>query len=413
MDINITKLTELENGIIGHLHENGYSKDTEKRYHSVFSYIRKVVSTTNVRTYEEVLVRYKKEHVAKNYNHFDSPLTTIRHFDATGEYPAKYCRLIGSGESGYERLPDEFRRVIDAYREHDLARGKLETTVNGESISGITFLLRMAREGIDSLGDITEEAVLRAFRDDAGCLNKSCSYQKNVKAVFRGCLGSDTFDPEIIRRIISFLPKLKQTRKNIQYLTQEEFGLLKSCLLAEESPLCLRDRAIGLLAMYTGLRSCDIMALEMDSIDWERDVIRISQQKTAVRWNLELPPVVGNAVFDYITKERPRTEVAEIFISRHHPYGRMAASSATNIARSIMKASGIRDNPGDRMGLHLFRHHLATELLAGDVPIPVISDILGHSSPRSTEAYLSADFTHLKECALSIEEFPMDLEVLR
>jgi len=413
MNINSMKLAEMEKKIISYLHENDYSKNTEKRFHSVFSYIRKVVCSIDPVIYEEVLAHYKEEHVAKNYSHFDTVLTTIRYFDCNGEYPTKKCHLVGHGKTSYEKLSNEFRRVIDTYREHDLARGKLRTTVYTESISGITFLLQMLKQGITSLEDITEDAVLRAFQDGEGRLNKSCSYKKNAKAVFQGCLENQTLNPVRIRQIISFLPKLKQARKNIQYLTAEEFRLLKTCLLAEESPLCLRDRAIGLLAMYTGLRSCDIMGLRMDSIDWENDVIKISQQKTAVAWNLELPPVVGNAVFDYINKERPQTEVFEIFLSQHHPYGRMKASSAANIARMIMKACGIRENLGDRMGFHIFRHHLATELLSKDVPLPIISKILGHSSPSSTETYLSADMAHLKECGLSIENFPIGLEVLR
>jgi len=351
--------------------------------------------------------------VAKNYRFFDSALTAIRYFDLNGEYPTSKCHLISSGKTIYEKLPNEFRMVIDTYRNYDLARGKLKRTVYTESISGITFFLQMLKQGITSLEDINEESVLQAFQDGEGCLNKSCTYNKNVKAVFRGCLENEAFNSEKIKQIISFFPKLKQIRKSIQYLTAEEFRLLKTCLLAEESPLCLRDRAIGLLAMYTGLRGCDIIGLRMDSIDWETDVITISQQKTAVSWNLELPPVVGNAIFDYIIKERPQTEVAEIFLSQHHPYGKMQASSAGNIAKKVMKASGIRKNPGDRMGFHIFRHHFATELLSKDVPLPVISQILGHSKPSSTETYLSADMAHLKECGLSIESFPIGLEVLR
>jgi len=413
MNINSMKLTKMEKELIKHLHEKGYSKSRKKRFHSVFSYIRKVTNLTNPVTYEEVFAHYKKEHAAKNYIFFDSALTIIRYFDLNGEYPTKKCHLIGNGKTSYEKLPNEFRMVIDIYREHDLAGGKLETTVYKESISGITFLLQILKQGMTSLVGITEESVLLAFQDGEGRLNKSCSYKKNVKSVFQGCLENETLNTEKIKQIISFLPKLKQARKNIQYLTAKEVKLLKNCLLADDSLLCLRDRAIALLAMYTGLRGCDIMGLRMDSIDWETDIIMINQQKTAVPWELELPPVVGNAIFDYINKERPQTEVAEVFLSQHRPFGRMLAASAGNIARKIMKTSGIRQNPGDRMGFHIFRHHLATELLSKDVPLPVISQILGHSSTSSTEAYLSADMAHLKACALSIENFPIGLEVLR
>jgi len=77
-----------------------------------------------------------------------------------------------------------------------------------------------------------------------------------------------------------------------------------------------------------------------------------------------------------------------------------------------MDAAKIRLNSGDRRGFHLFRHHLAISLLENEVSQPVISQIMGHSSPVSVEAYLSADFRHLKDCALSIDCFPLRKEVL-
>ena len=72
-----------------------------------------------------------------------------------------------------------------------------------------------------------------------------------------------------------------------------------------------------------------------------------------------------------------------------------------------MQLAGIRQEQGDRKGTHIFRHHLATSLLENGIPRPVISRTLGHTAPDSLEPYLRADFVHLKECAVSIEEFPV------
>jgi len=38
------------------------------------------------------------------------------------------------------------------------------------------------------------------------------------------------------------------------------------------------------LAVSTGLRCCDIVALRLDEIDWRRDEIRLVQAKTSSRW---------------------------------------------------------------------------------------------------------------------------------
>jgi len=61
---------------------------------------------------------------------------------------------------------------------------------------------------------------------------------------------------------------------------------------------------------------------------------------------------------------------------------------------------------------YIFRHNLASSLLENGVPRPVITQALGHTAPDSLEPYLRADFVHLKECAISVESFPLAKEVL-
>lgn len=75
-----------------------------------------------------------------------------------------------------------------------------------------------------------------------------------------------------------------------------------------------------------------------------------------------------------------------------------------------MLAAGVRVN-GERKGLHLLRHHLASSLLEKGVEIPVISAALGHTAIESTNIYLSTDMKHLKLCALSIMQYPIGKEV--
>jgi len=210
---------------------------------------------------------------------------------------------------------------------------------------------------------------------------------------------------------LAFLPALRETRKNIQYLTSEEFQKIKEALTDDENLLTLRDRAIGILVLYTGLRGCDIAGLTFDAIDWKRDIIYIRQQKTENPLELPLTAVVGNAIYDYLSSERPHTESKYIFISQRKPFYRLKNRSIGNVAVRIMKTAGIRQSKGDRKGFHIFRHHLATALLGNGVPQPVISRTLGHTSPDSLESYLRADFPHLKECAISIERFPVPKEV--
>ena len=52
-------------------------------------------------------------------------------------------------------------------------------------------------------------------------------------------------------------------------------------------------------------------------------------------------------------------------------------------------------------------------LLGADVPNPIITGVLGHTSIMSIEPYLGSDMNNLRKCVISIEGFPMGEEVLQ
>ncbi|WP_172794596.1 tyrosine-type recombinase/integrase [Acetivibrio ethanolgignens] len=216
-------------------------------------------------------------------------------------------------------------------------------------------------------------------------------------------------DKSACERVLLFLPHLTEHRKNIQVLTDEELESIKQLLNSES--LSLRDNAILNLLLYTGLRGIDIVRLNLQSIDWNRDCIKLVQSKTKTELELPLVPIVGNVLYDYILTERPHCNYNTLFISEVVPYESIKVQTIRWIVRKAFKLANIRTNKRDRIGTHLFRHNITTKLLENNTALPVISDILGHASPRSVEPYLHADFLHLKECALSIDEYPVRQEV--
>jgi integrase len=360
--------------------------------------------------YTDVYIDYTKELQSPDtLRNKRTIIGAIEQFDVYGRYPDGRRRHELFERGSYPLLIPEFKSLIDLYCEVEKKRGaKKPTTIYTESHNASTFFLSLQQKGISNLEKITEEAVLSIFLSPDETVLRSCSYKKNIAAVLKACI---PYHPETCPRLLAFLPALRETRKNIQYLTSEEFQKIKEALTDDENLLTLRDRAIGIIVLYTGLRGCDIAGLTFDSIDWKRDIIFIRQQKTDNPLELPLTAVVGNAIYDYLSSERPHTESRYIFISQRKPFSRLKNRSIGNVAVRIMNTAGIRQSKGDRKGFHIFRHHLATALLGNGVPQPVISRTLGHTSPDSLESYLRADFPHLKECAISIERFPVPKEV--
>ena len=52
--------------------------------------------------------------------------------------------------------------------------------------------------------------------------------------------------------------------------------------------------------------------------------------------------------------------------------------------------------------MHMFRYSLASAMLSNETPLPIISDILGHSNINSTRIYTKIDIEQLKKCALEV-----------
>ena len=100
--------------------------------------------------------------------------------------------------------------------------------------------------------------------------------------------------PVELRRIDSLLPITHTFRKTIQYLKAEESKSVQYALEDMDNDLSLKQRAIGTLFFYNGMRSSDVANLKLDSIDLKRQIISFTQVKTVssatlVFWDLPLP----------------------------------------------------------------------------------------------------------------------------
>jgi len=407
--MNVQNLRDNYPKLISYMETNGYSKTYVDRFKREIKKILVSADSNKWSCYRDVYLEYTKIPYSPDYlRNKRTIIGAIEQFDVHGRYPDGSRRHKLFKRGAYPLLSPEFRSIIDYYCKAEKKRGKKDSTIYTESHSASTFFLSLQQKGMDSLDKITEDAVLLVFMSPDETLLRSCSYKKNIAAVLKACI---PYRPETCPKVLAFLPALRETRKNVQYLTPEEIQKVKDTLAGSKSKLALRDKAIGMLAFYTGLRGCDILGLTLDSIDWDRDLIHIRQQKTGIPLELPLTAVVGNAIYDYLTQERPCAESRYLFVLQNKPYKRLRSRSIGNVAVRIFKAAGIRQLKGDRKGFHIFRHHLATALLENGVPQPVISRTLGHSSPDSLEPYLSADFPHLKECSINTERFPVPEEV--
>ena len=164
----------------------------------------------------------------------------------------------------------------------------------------------------------------------------------------------------------------------------------------------LRDAAMIMLGLSTGIRACDIITLKLSDIDWINDTISWRQSKTGNLVILPLTPVVGNAIARYLTEQRPATDNDYLFVRLIAPYEPLSdhASCYMMIKRILQKAEIPTDNR--MLGMHMLRRNAASTMVKNEVPIETIAAVLGHSDPDSTDIYITTDEKRLKECVLPL-----------
>ena len=394
-----------------HMEEHGYCEVYISLHRTVLNFILNNANQRGWESYDDVYNAYCSKCASKGQlSKYVSVLDTLKQFETNHVYPVRSNRRPKKENSKYDLLAVDFKTLITDYEREYRKKGITESTINSVRKTGISFLFAMQERGCMTISSITDKDVLSYFLTDEGEIRCGYATSTFLQRLFRICLscGHDG-----CATVLTYLPKFPKSKKNIQYLKEDEINRIREVMDDPNSNLTLRDRAVCMTLMFTGLRRGDVAGLKLNDIDWETDTIRICQEKTEAPVRIPLIPVLGNAIYDYIKSERPDAGDENIFLSTSYstPGNQITGSAVSGIARKVFDAAGIRQNPGDKKNPHLFRHHMAVTMLGNGIPQPVISHTLGHASPVSTESYLSADFVNLKKCALSIEAFPVPKEV--
>lgn len=164
-----------------------------------------------------------------------------------------------------------------------------------------------------------------------------------------------------------------------------------------------REKALCLLALHLGLRTCDIYNLKFDDIDWNTGTLYIKQQKTGVTIKMKIDNETQNAIIDYILNERRTSDCDYIFVTSKGPITKLH-NGDKNIYRRTNRIDIKKNIP--HQGLHIMRRTFASKLLRIGTPLPVISSALGHLDKEEVHSYLSTDEMKMKQCALDLTLIP-------
>ena len=156
-----------------------------------------------------------------------------------------------------------------------------------------------------------------------------------------------------------------------------------------------RDYAMLLVMARLGLRAVEVIAIELEDIDWRAGELLV-RGKGKLHDRVPVTAEVGEALSRYLREERGETSCRKVFVTHRAPHRAFKDSQIVNaILKDGLAATGQRPVT-PYVGSHLLRHSLATRLVNAGASIDEVSDVLRHRSRESTMVYVRLDIEGLR-----------------
>ena len=177
-------------------------------------------------------------------------------------------------------------------------------------------------------------------------------------------------------------------------LGEEEVARLIDSIGIETS-IDRRDRALLELLYGTGARVSEVVALHLEDLDFDEELIRLTGKGAKQRLvpmgsslTAALRDYLGSAGRDAIPQVR---RTSRVFLN-----SRGSAISRQGIDLVIDKRALVAGIDRSRVSAHVFRHSCATHMLAHGADIRVVQELLGHASIATTQIYTAVAVSSLK-----------------
>ncbi len=187
----------------------------------------------------------------------------------------------------------------------------------------------------------------------------------------------------------------KQEKKLPMFLEYEE---VKRLLDAPDlgSWLGARDRAIMETLYSTGIRVSELVALNMDDIDFLSEVIHVRGKGKKER----IAPVSATALqtIQYYmefrnkrAKSNQNFDLKVLFVNKHGT--RLSTRSVRRKMDKYLKIAGL----DPKISPHTLRHSFATHMLNNGADLRSVQELLGHQSLSTTQVYTHLTTSKLKK----------------
>lgn len=216
----------------------------------------------------------------------------------------------------------------------------------------------------------------------------SRSYHSQVVSALR------FFFETVLRRprVALGIPRPKREARLPEVLSTAEVGRMLT------KTRNMKHRVLLMLLYSAGLRVGELVRLRPEDLDGDRGMLRVRKGKGAKDRSTLLSPRALDAVRRY----RAAYPTDRWLFPGSSPTRHLTERSVQRVVARAARVAGVRK----AVTPHTLRHSFATHLLEGGTNLRIIQELLGHSSPRTTQVYTHVARSTLEAVRSPLEDLP-------
>ena len=302
--------------------------------------------------------------------HPDAPKPASNSEAASGGLPSfdillpRYRAFLEGQRGLSENTVRIYMADVDSFRAYVTQEGLSLADMDRQTLRGyLAWLATSAKDGSSGYARVSIVRKLTALRSFYRFLAQEGYFRTSPVPTGRN------FQVKVEKALPTFLGKQEVTR------------MLDS--VDATTTLGLRDRAILEVLYSCGVRLAEIQGMDIQDLHFQRREILVRGKGSKERLVL-FGQHAEATLTRYLAEARPLLATANspaLFLNR---YGeRLSRRSIEKLVRRYAALAGLRDG----IHTHTLRHTFASHMLEGDADLRVIQELLGHSSPTTTQVY--------------------------
>lgn len=189
-------------------------------------------------------------------------------------------------------------------------------------------------------------------------------------------------------------PKASRTLPKV--VSRESLAMVFESLsqkATEDNPQGVRDLVAVELLYASGARVSELVGLDLESIDYSRNIMRV-MGKGAKQRMVPFGQPARDALDLWIRIARPKlaTEKSGQALLLNSRGQRIGVRQVYSLVANLLEAT-----PTGAAGPHSLRHSAATHLLDGGADLRAVQELLGHASLGTTQIYTHVSIERLRD----------------